>query len=146
MPCAQAQFPLVSFQVITMQRRTCGSMGESIAAEYLGEKGYTLRERNFRSGHLETDIICENSTHILFVEVKSRRKLPSLAKYGRPCAAVTPKKAQNLLACAAEYLRQHEVKKKPRIDVIEVYFEQDGSFRGEIKHIENAVTADAYEK
>ena len=28
----------------------------------------------------------------------------------------------------------------------ERYFEQDGSFRGEIKHIENAVTADAYEK
>ena len=78
--------------------------------------------------------------------VKSRRKLPSLAKYGRPCAAVTPKKAQNLLACAAQYLRQHDVKKKPRIDVIEVYFEQNGSFRGEIKHIENAVTADAYEK
>lgn len=132
--------------MITMQRRERGNIGENIAAEYLGKKGYTVRERNFRSGHLETDIICENGTHILFVEVKSRRKLPSLAKYGRPCAAVTPKKAQNLLACAAEYLRRHEVTKKPRIDVIEVYFEQDGSFRGEIKHIENAVTADAYDK
>lgn len=121
-------------------------MGEQIAAEALAEKGYTVTERNFRSGHLETDVICENETHILFVEVKSRRKLPSLAKYGRPCAAVTPKKAQNLIACAEEYLRLHEIKKKPRIDVIEVYFERDGEFCGEIKHIENAVTADACKK
>ena len=123
-------------------RKMCGNAGEELAAKYLMGKGYTVAERNFRVGHLETDIICENETHILFVEVKSLRKLPSLQKYGRPGAAVTPKKAQNLILCVEEYLRAHGTAKKPRIDVIEVYFEADGSFRGEIKHIENAVTAD----
>ena len=49
-----------------------GKAGEDFACRYLLSKGYEILHRNYRSGHLETDIICENETHILFVEVKSR--------------------------------------------------------------------------
>ena len=38
-------------------RKARGNIGENIAAEFLKNKGYNVTERNFRSGHLETDIV-----------------------------------------------------------------------------------------
>jgi putative endonuclease len=126
-----------------MKNQTLGRAGEEFAAQYLSALGYRILHRNFRSGHLETDIICENETHILFVEVKSRTDVGKPSRYGRPGSAVDYKKRQNLTLCAEEYLRKHQPKKKPRIDVIEVYLkcicgEYVLSDKG-IKHIENAV-------
>lgn len=126
-----------------MKNQTVGKAGEEFAARYLAEKGYTVLHRNYRSAHLETDIVCENETHILFVEVKSRTDTGRPSKYGRPGAAVDYKKRQNLTLCAEEYLRRYQPNKRPRIDVIEVYLRNIGgeyvlSDKG-IKHIENAV-------
>ncbi len=101
-----------------------GRAGEEFACRYLVSQGYTILHRNYRSGHLETDIICENETQILFVEVKSRTDTGKPSRYGRPGAACTVKKRQNLILCAEEYLRNHKPNKKPRIDVIEVYLRQ----------------------
>ncbi len=124
-----------------MRNQALGQAGENFAAGYLESLGYTVLHRNYRSGHLETDIICENDTHILFVEIKSRTDMGKPSKYGRPAAAVDYKKRQNLRLCAEEYLRQYKPLKKPRIDVIEVYLRAVGeeyvlSDKG-IKHIEN---------
>ena len=79
-----------------MKNQTIGKAGEAFAARYLVQKGYTILHRNYRSAHLETDIICENETHILFVEVKSRTDMGRPSKYGRPAAAIDHKKRQNL--------------------------------------------------
>lgn len=122
-----------------------GKIGETLAAEYLMKKGYVILHRNYRIGHLETDIICENATHLLFVEVKSRTDFGGTSRYGRPAAAVDEKKRAHLLAAAGAYLRENPTAKKPRIDVIEVYLIRYGggyvlSPKG-IKHIENAVWA-----
>lgn len=126
-----------------MKNLELGRAGEEFASRYLASKGYTVLHRNYRSGHLETDIICENETHLLFVEVKSRRDIGAPSKYGRAGAAVDMKKRQNLILCAEDFLRKYPTIKKPRIDVIEVYLQ---TFCGEyvlagkgIKHIENAV-------
>ena len=126
-----------------MKNQKIGDAGEEFAARYLISKGYTILCRKYRSAHLETDIICENDTHILFVEVKSRTDLGKPSKYGRPAAAVDYKKQQNLILCAQDYLRKHKPLKKPRIDVIEVYLKTIGgeyvlSEKG-IRHIQNAV-------
>ena len=51
-------------------RKARGNVGENIAAEFLKNKGYSVTKGNFRAGHLETDIVCETGTHILFGEVK----------------------------------------------------------------------------
>lgn len=119
-----------------------GRAGEDFACRYLLSKGYVILHRNYRSGHLETDIICENETHILFVEVKSRTDIGKPSRYGRPGAACDWKKRQNLRLCAEEYLRKHPTNKKPRIDVIEVYLRRISgesvlSDKG-LHHIENA--------
>ncbi len=125
-----------------MRNLEIGRAGEDFACNYLLSSGYTVLHRNYRSGHLETDIICENETHILFVEVKSRIDSGRPSRYGRPGSACDFKKRQNLRLCAEEYLRTHETQKKPRIDVIEVYLRRISgvgvlAVKG-LHHIENA--------
>ena len=119
-----------------------GRAGEDFACRYLLSKGYTILCRNYRSGHLETDIICENDTHILFVEVKSRTDTGKASRYGRPGTACDLRKRRNLTLCAEEYLRKNKPDKKPRLDVIEVYLRRiSGAYvladKG-LHHIENA--------
>lgn len=126
-----------------MKTTEIGAVGEDLAAEYLKNKGFSIVERNFRTRHLEIDLICENETHLLFVEVKTRTDTGAISKYGRPAAAVDAKKRQHLVDAASSYLRANPTSKKPRIDVLEVYLNRKGvlvtlSPKG-IKHIENAL-------
>ena len=53
-------------------RQTLGKKGEDIACEMLRDMGHTILERNWRSGHLEIDIISFDPDGIHFVEVKTR--------------------------------------------------------------------------
>lgn len=55
-------------------KRDLGRRGEDIACGYLRSIGHTILERNWRSGHLEIDIISLSKDGIHFVEVKTRRK------------------------------------------------------------------------
>lgn len=54
-------------------RRSLGRKGEDIACELLRSMGHIILERNWRSGHLEIDIISLDPSGIHFVEVKARR-------------------------------------------------------------------------
>ena len=54
-------------------RRDLGILGEDIACALLERMGHTILERNWRSGHLEIDIISLGADGIHFVEVKTRR-------------------------------------------------------------------------
>ena len=126
-----------------MKNLEIGRAGEAFACEYLISKGYTILHRNYRSGHLETDIICEDAAHLLFVEVKTRTDIGVPSRFGRPGAAVDMRKRRNITECAAEYIYKNKPEKKPRIDVIEVYLKrwQGGYILSEkgIHHIENAL-------
>jgi len=55
-------------------RQSLGKLGEDMVCEFLQSKGHTILERNFRSGHLEIDIISFDAEGIHFVEVKTRMK------------------------------------------------------------------------
>ncbi len=55
-------------------RRDLGRQGEDIACNYLQSIGHSILERNWRSGHLEIDIISIDDYGIHFVEVKTRRR------------------------------------------------------------------------
>lgn len=121
--------------------RKFGAIGEDIACAYLEKQGYSVTERNLHFGHIETDVICEDETHVLFVEVKTRTDADFSLKYGRPASAVTKAKLANMLECARKYIYERKIAKKPRIDVIEVYLSEfDGvitlSEKG-INHIKN---------
>jgi len=53
-------------------RMELGRRGEDVACGFLTGKGHIIVQRNFRSGHLEIDIISLDKNGVHFVEVKSR--------------------------------------------------------------------------
>ena len=55
-------------------KRELGRIGEDIACKYLEDMGHTILARNWRSGHLEIDIVSLAKDGIHFVEVKTRRR------------------------------------------------------------------------
>ncbi len=114
-----------------------GKTGEDIAAEFFEANGYTVLERNHREGHLETDLIVENFESVAFVEVKTRTDSKTALKYGSPRSAVTQAKQERLLAAAKIYLLKHNINKKPRMDVVEVYLDVNGTFK-KMTYIRNA--------
>lgn len=110
-----------------------GVKGEDAACRYLKKKGYTVLERNYRSGKHEIDIILRapDKRTVVFAEVKTRTNTGHLL----PREAVGASKQRYVITAAQWYLRQARITGVPvRFDVIEVYAEED--FR--IVHLENA--------
>lgn len=103
-----------------------GDFGERMAVRYLRLRGYTVKERNWRSGHMEIDIIASNFTTIAFVEVKARTYTQETIDLAPPPGTAVKSEKQRLTRKAAkDYLWQHPTKKQPRMDVIEIWLVND---------------------
>ena len=123
-----------------MKKLELGRIGEAVAAQYMESKGFRVVSRNYRTGHLELDLVCENGTHLVFVEVKTRTSLGAPSRYGRPARAVDDQKKRRLCDAAEGYLREHPSFKRKRIDVVEVYLTDTGELAPKgVHHIENAL-------
>ena len=122
-------------------------LGERLAADHLEKNGYKILDRNVRMSRNEIDIIAEDDSFIVFVEVKTRSvQHEGSSLYGSPARAVDSKKRSNTVAAAISYLRTHYTEKQPRIDVIEVYMKErdEKSISPQIlniNHIRNAFDA-----
>ena len=81
-----------------------GVIGERMAAGYLRLRGYRIVEQNYRTGHLEIDLIALDGYCLAFVEVKLRRG----DSFGRAVEAVGPGKIRNLKKAARRYLSQEQ--------------------------------------
>lgn len=53
-------------------RQALGASGEAVVAAWYEGRGYVVRERNWRSGHGELDLIVSRGGQLVFVEVRSR--------------------------------------------------------------------------
>lgn len=122
-----------------------GRYGEDIAVKYLRDKGFRILERNFRYSHRELDIIADDATNLIFVEVKARTNHNNeLYHYKhRPGDAVNLTKQRFIISAARHYMRTHDTHHKyPRLDVIEIYFSPYQRFGKpvieRVHHIENA--------
>ena len=103
-----------------------GNFGERMAVRYLRLHGYTVKERNWRSGHMEIDIIAANFKTLAFVEVKTRTYTKeTIHEAPPPSVAVKSEKQRLTRRAAKDYLWQHPTKKSPRMDVIEVWLIRD---------------------
>ncbi len=106
-----------------------GHLGEEAVARRYASEGYTVVGRNVHMSHNELDLILQNETHIVFVEVKTRHGNPRVrSRYGRPADAVDRGKRARTVAAAEAYLRlhraelsEHDPPLQPRIDIAEVY-------------------------
>lgn len=105
-------------------RQKLGQLGEDIACSFLEDNGHTILERNFRSGHLEIDIISTDRNGIHFVEVKTRRQ----SIQAPPQENVDRMKQQRIARAAKSFLkrrRQHE-HLECFFDIFAVTFESEG--------------------
>ena len=112
-----------------MNKREQGSHYETMAAEYLKNKGYEIILQNFFSKNGEIDIIAKDTDNLVFCEVKYR----SNTRYGLPEEAVDYRKQDKIRKTAAYYLYRNNfpVETRVRFDVIAVLGEK-------ITHIEDA--------
>ena len=120
-----------------------GSYGEQRAVNYLRLRGYTVKERNYRAGHHEIDIIASRFGVLAFVEVKARSyRRDEIDTAPPPRIAVRSDKQRFTRQAARQYLYEHSSKKKPRMDLIEIWVDADsrqGRFRTlQIKHMKGA--------
>ncbi len=81
-------------------KRKTGTIYETIAAEYLQEKGLAILERNFRCRMGEIDLIAKDGRYFVFVEVKYRSGRQS----GYSIAAVNQTKQKTIVNVAKVYL------------------------------------------
>ena len=82
-------------------RQALGRKGEDLTCDFLEGRGHTILERNFRSGHLEIDIISYDAEGIHFVEVKTRR----LSIQSPPQENVGRSKQRNITRAAMRFLK-----------------------------------------
>jgi putative endonuclease len=107
-------------------RQRVGRIGEDAVATRYAEMGFAVVARNRHVSHNEIDLILQNETHLVFVEVKTRHASPeSRTRYGRPAAAIDKGKRERMRKAAEDYLREHPTQKQPRIDVSEVYLRKN---------------------
>ena len=124
-----------------MTTKAIGDIGEKAAAKYLKKSGYKIKERNIHLSHNEIDIVAEDSEYLVFAEVKTRTGDPTApSSYGVPSSAVNYKKREHLIDAARDYLRLKPTKKQPRMDVLEVWLNDEKKVIS-INHIRNAYGA-----
>lgn len=122
-----------------MTTKDIGDIGERAAERFLKKNGYKIRGRNCHFSHNELDIIAENDSFILFVEVKTRTADPDKpSPYGVPSSAVTRAKQSRLIEAAFAYLAKKPTSKQPRMDVIEIWLDKKTLEVVKLNHIPNA--------
>ena len=108
-----------------------GKWGEDLAVAYLEKKGYTIVERDWKSGRRDIDIIALDDDVVVFVEVKTRRN----RLFGAPEESVDYHKLQNLQQAISHYVKFKHIRQEIRFDIISVV----GTIGSEpdIQHIQN---------
>lgn len=116
---------------------------ERAVEEWLKGQGYETIFRNYRIRGGEIDIIMKKDDILAFIEVKARYDSDAhLQRYGRPSSAVDAKKRQSIIHAAKDYIRTHPHIGRPRMDVVEVYYQVCGDFIAlRFNHIISAFTA-----
>ncbi|MFB0517178.1 MAG: ribonuclease HII [Candidatus Neomarinimicrobiota bacterium] len=117
-------------------RQTLGQLGERLAATYLIENGYTIRELNYHAVHLgELDIIAQRGGITVICEVKSQ--VPG--GWGEPEMQIGVTKRDRIMAAAQKYCTEKGIDSEVRFDVISVKFTKAGP---SIAHQPDTIRAD----
>ena len=112
-----------------------GAWGETVAAEYLRKKRYSLVAAGYRCRFGEIDLIVQDKKYLVFVEVKLRKS----ASFASALEYVDRRKQDRLRITASMYLSENPTKLQPRFDVIEIYApEGTATLHPEIRHMEDA--------
>jgi putative endonuclease len=98
----------------TLQR---GAWAEDLACRYLQDHGLRLATRNYRCRHGEIDLVMQDGSTIIFVEVRLR----SRTDFGSGAESVDSRKQARVLSSAEHYLQRHATLLAPcRFDVVSI--------------------------
>jgi putative endonuclease len=97
-------------------RQLTGKRGEELGAAWLKQNGFTILNRNWRVGRIETDIIATREGVLHFIEVKTRRTL----KFGNPEEKVDRRKLNNMIAAGTAYIAMHPEWRRIRYDILSI--------------------------
>ena len=99
-----------------MKKSETGRRGEELALDWLLAHGFTLRDRNWRGGHKEIDLVMESAERVHVVEVKTLTP-PILHQ---PFEKVDAAKQARLAAAARQYIARQQVRKEVQFDIVSV--------------------------
>ena len=103
-----------------LQTSRIGQAGEQMACDFLETQGHQILDRNWRTGHLELDIISEAADGVHFVEVKARTAPVTTTVMDQ----VNVVKQKRISAAAGQYLnKKHLEGKEVFFDVVSVLFD-----------------------
>ncbi|MDR0740131.1 MAG: YraN family protein [Puniceicoccales bacterium] len=112
------------------QKQETGNEGEKLAVNFLRKrKKYKIIEKNWRHKNGEIDIIAQDSTVTVFVEVRTRQKSALVSGY----FSITKKKKSALKPVLEAYINRNYLQYF-RFDVIEIVRDRENV---EIFHYEN---------
>jgi putative endonuclease len=116
------------------ENQNFGKKGETLAAEYLRNKGYKILNTNWTWGHREIDIIAQLGDQLVIVEVKTR----SSDYFELPQDAVNRKKQRLIVEAADAYVQKYNLDLDTRFDIISI-ISHGKTFK--VEHIEDAFSA-----
>ncbi|MCC7363474.1 MAG: YraN family protein [Dehalococcoidia bacterium] len=97
-------------------KRDLGDFGERVAAHRLEAAGMRVIARNVRVASGEIDIVAEDGTDLVFVEVRTRR-----AEAGVAAESLSPVKLRRMWYCAMQYCEREGLDpERARIDAVTV--------------------------
>jgi putative endonuclease len=98
-----------------------GKLGEDIACKFLKERGFTIRERNYRENWGEIDVIAEKKGVLHFLEVKTEKTRVAVeSTLYRPENKVDAKKIERLTRTIDTYMNNNKLDMEWQIDVVSV--------------------------
>jgi putative endonuclease len=114
-------------------QKQIGDLGESLAADYLRNKGYQLLDQHFTTRYGELDLVMQEDDAIVFVEVKTRTN----ETFGLPEASVTPEKLEKIQNAGLLWLQEHPDSPEDwRVDVIAIVLDKQHRLK-DIRHFMN---------
>jgi putative endonuclease len=119
----------------TASTKSRGDLGETLALEYLTQRGYVALRRGYRTRYGEIDIIMRDGRYIVFVEVKLRAS----DEFAQAREFVSRSKQRKIKTTAMIWLASHDTELQPRFDVVEVYAREGvNAPPPQINHLEDA--------
>lgn len=116
------------------QHNDTGKKGEELALGFIKDKGFKIRNINWRFKKNELDIVAEKNNLLVVIEVKTRTS----EYFENPKEAVTISKQKFIIKATDAYINEFDVDLETRFDIIAVTI-----IGKEIKieHIEDAFQA-----